>query len=168
MPTFPSITSASTDHVDQGSDSISLARADIKTNFDNVNSIITTFDGKTLVATQDVQAFTSQQYFTQATLTTDSANAFAWNLNTQQVGVLTLTASSQLDAPNNQQAGGVYTLIVKQDGTGGYTLSFDNTYKFPAGVAPIISTAANAVDVLSFVSDGTNLYGNIIQDLKRT
>lgn len=167
MPTFPSITAVSTANVDQGTDQISQARADIKTNFDNVNSIISTFDGKTLVATQDVQAFTNQQYFTQATLTAeDSAGTFEWNLNTQQVGILTLTGNSTLATPSNQQAGGVYTLVVKQDVTGGHTLTFNPTYKFPGGTAPTITSGTNAVDVLSFVSDGTNLYGSFIQDVK--
>lgn len=44
MPTWPSASKASTTNVDQGSDKISLARADIKQNFDNVNDIIDTFN----------------------------------------------------------------------------------------------------------------------------
>ena len=51
MPSFPSLTPASTTNVDQGTDLISNARADIKNNFDNVNSIISTLDGKTIVVT---------------------------------------------------------------------------------------------------------------------
>jgi|DEB0MinimDraft_3_1074331.scaffolds.fasta_scaffold00167_3 hypothetical protein len=41
---WPSGTKASTNNVDQGSDKISLARADIKQNIDNVNSIIDEFN----------------------------------------------------------------------------------------------------------------------------
>ena len=44
MPTWPSGTKASTTNVDQGTDLISNARADIKQNFDNVNDIIDTFN----------------------------------------------------------------------------------------------------------------------------
>jgi len=44
MPTWPSGTKASTANVDQGSDQISQARADIKQNIDNVNDIIDTFN----------------------------------------------------------------------------------------------------------------------------
>lgn len=44
MPTWPKDTKASTTNVDQGSDQISQARADIKQNIDNVNTIIDTFD----------------------------------------------------------------------------------------------------------------------------
>ena len=46
-----------------------------------------------------------------------------------------------------------------QDGTGSRTLAYNAIYKWPAGVAPVLSTAANAIDILTFVSDGTNMYG---------
>ena len=166
MPTFPSISAASTANVDNGSDSISLARPDIKTTLDNVNSIISTYNGKVIVVTDESQSFTAQQYFNQATLTADSANALAWNLSTQQVAIVTLTGNSQLDVPTNQQAGGVYTVVVKQDGTGGHTLDFDSIYKFPDGSAPTITTTANAVDIVSFISDGSNMLGSFVQDVK--
>ena len=44
MTTWPSTTKASTTHVDAGTDQISLARADIKQNMDNVNDIIDIFN----------------------------------------------------------------------------------------------------------------------------
>jgi hypothetical protein len=44
MTTWPATTKASTTHVDAGTDQISLARADIKQNIDNVNDIIDIFD----------------------------------------------------------------------------------------------------------------------------
>lgn len=44
MPTWPSASKASTTNVDQGTDQISLARADIKQNMDNVNDIIDIFN----------------------------------------------------------------------------------------------------------------------------
>ena len=44
MTTWPSATKASTTHVDAGTDQISLARADIKQNIDNVNDIIDIFN----------------------------------------------------------------------------------------------------------------------------
>jgi len=44
MPTWPKDSKASTSNVDQGSDQISQARADILQNITNVNTIIDTFD----------------------------------------------------------------------------------------------------------------------------
>ena len=164
MPTFPSISAASTANVDQGSDSISLARADIKTTFDNVNSIISTYNGKVIVVTDESQSFTAQQYFNQQTLT-DGAT-INWNLATQQVAVVTLGGNRTLAAPTNQQAAGVYTIVIKQDGTGGHTLVFNSAYKFPGGSAPVITTAANSVDIVSFISDGSNMLGSFVQDVK--
>ena len=162
MPTFPSISSASTANVDNGADSISLARADIKTNFDNVNSIISTYNGKVIVVTDESQSFSRQQYFNQATLTqSDSAGTFEWDLNTQQVAVMTLTGNAALNSPSNQQAGGSYILIVKQDGTGGHSLTFDGAYRWPNSVTPAVSTGINKADVFTFVSDGTYMYGSI-------
>ena len=53
-------------------------------------------------------------------------------------------------------------IIVKQ--TGSFTMSFDTAYKFESGSAPTITTGAGAVDILTFVSDGTSLYGAAAQN----
>jgi hypothetical protein len=166
MPNFPSLTPASTTNVDEGTDLISNARADIKNNFDNVNSIISTFDGKTIVVTDESQAFTKQQYLSLQTLsnTDDSAGGIAWDLSNNQVAQLTLGSASTLANPTNQQAGATYVLIVKQPAGANYTLAFDTAYKFAGGTAPTITATNGAVDILTFISDGTNMYGGFIQD----
>jgi hypothetical protein len=104
-----------------------------------------------------VNNFTTQQRFPLATLT-DGAT-INWNLNTQQVATVTLAGNRTLAAPTNIQAGGTYILIVRQDGTGNRTLTLNSAYKF--SLTPVLSTAANAVDIFSFVSDGTNLFGSV-------
>ena len=76
--------------------------------------------------------------------------------NVKQV---TLTGNITINNPTNIEAGATYLFILKQDATGSRTVSFGTSYKFPSGTAPTLSTGANAVDILSFVSDGTNLYG---------
>ena len=165
MPNFPSLTQANTTNVDNPNDLVANARADIKNNIDNVNSIITTYDGLNLVATSQTQNFTAQQYFGLQTLSdSDSANTYEWDLGSQQTATITLDANSTLAAPSNQQAGATYILIVKQNGTGGYSLSFDSTYKFSFGVEPTITSTANAIDVFTFVSDGTSLLGVHLED----
>ena len=55
-------------------------------------------------------------------------------------------------------------MLVKQDGTGGRTLSFGSDYKFPGGVAPTLSTGSNDIDIIAFLSDGTNMYGSALLD----
>ena len=100
-------------------------------------------------------AFTAQQYFAQATLAYGST--VAWNLAAAQAAKLTLTGNATI-TPSGAVAGASYTLVVVQDATGSRTLTFSGV-KWPGGTAPTLSTAANAVDVFSFVGDGTNLYG---------
>jgi hypothetical protein len=104
-----------------------------------------------------VQAFTQQQYFAETTLT-DAAN-IAWDLDDNQTSTVTLAGNRTLDNPTNMKAGATYILKVVQGGTGSYTLAYGTAYKFQGGVAPTLSTAIGAVDILRFYSDGTNMYG---------
>jgi len=54
------------------------------------------------------------------------------------------------------------TLIVNQSGS--YTATFTGV-KWGAGVAPTITTGSGKIDVISFISDGTNWYGGVVQNL---
>ena len=38
-------------------------------------------------------------------------------------------------------------------------------YRFPDGEAPVLSTGANAIDILTFTSDGTNMFGVAVLNL---
>lgn len=53
------------------------------------------------------------------------------------------------------------TLVLKlvQDATGSRVATWPGTVKWPGGFAPTLSTAASAVDIISFYYDGTNYYG---------
>ena len=106
-----------------------------------------------------VGLYTAQQNFSLATLT--DAATISWNLNTAQVATVTLAGSRTLANPTNMVAGGTYVLIVKQNASGNNTLGYSSAYKWADASTPVLSTAANAVDVLTFVSDGTNMYGTI-------
>ncbi len=104
-----------------------------------------------------VGAFTKQQYAAQATLT--DAATIAWNLDNAQAARVVLGDNRTLANPTNMHAGATYTLIVVQDGTGGRTLAYGNKYMWPGGTAPVLSTGIDAIDILTFISDGTNMYG---------
>jgi len=90
---------------------------------------------------------------------TDAAN-ISWNLIVAPYGVVTLGGNRTLDNPVYLQPGQHYVLIVKQDATGSRTLSYGANYKWVSGAAPVLSTAANAIDILTFMCDGTNMYGS--------
>lgn len=93
---------------------------------------------------------------------TDGAN-IAWNLNSGGFATVTLGGNRTLDNPTNMQNGGTYVLIVKQDATGSRTLVYGNAYQWAGGTDPVLSTAVNAVDIFSFVCDGSVMYGNILK-----
>jgi len=80
--------------------------------------------------------------------------------------VVTLAGNRTMANPSNLKDGASYTIIVKQDATGSRTLSFGTAFKWAGGTAPTLSTGANAVDILTFVSDGTNLYGSFVGDFQ--
>ena len=74
--------------------------------------------------------------------------------------IFTASRDRAVAAPTGQRAGSTYALIAKQDSSGSRQLdTTDPTYKFPGGTSPTLSTGANAVDVLTFVSDGTSMFG---------
>lgn len=104
-----------------------------------------------------VNGYSKQQYAVQATLT--DAASIAWNLDDGQSAIVTLGGNRTLANPTNLKAGATYALIVRQDATGGRTLAYGSVYKWPGGVAPTLSTGVNAIDIITFVSDGTNMYG---------
>lgn len=119
--------------------------------------------GGIAVATLNTNTWLQQQGFARATLT--DASTITWNAQTQQSAYVLLTAAvgatRALGAPSNQVDGFTYILRVQQSSAGGNALTFNSVYKWPGAVVPTLSTAANAVDVLTFVSDGTNMNGVI-------
>lgn len=86
-----------------------------------------------------------------------------WDVALGPMATVTLGGNRTLANPTNLKAGASYAIKVIQDGTGGRTLAFGSAYKFEGGVDPVLSTAAGAVDIITFISDGTNLYGAIIK-----
>ncbi len=75
------------------------------------------------------------------------------------VQTVTLTANRTLANPSNQKSGATYLIIVVQDAGGTNELTFGSNYKWSGGTAPTLSTDGDAVDILTFISDGTNMYG---------
>jgi len=110
--------------------------------------------------TNKTNEWTATQNFN-ATDLSDGAN-ISWDASANQVCEVTLAGNRTLDNPTNMVDGGTYILFVKQDATGSRTLSYGANYLWPSGAAPTLSTGANAVDILYFVSDGTNMYGTFI------
>lgn len=131
--------------------------------YDGANWILT-FDNAGNIVTSNVNGWTGQQYFVENTLV-DGAN-IAWNLDLNQTATVTLTDNRTLDNPTNMRAGGTHIVRVVQDATGSRTLAFGSAYKWMGGVAPTLTTTANAVDILTFYTDGTDMLGAATLDLQ--
>ncbi len=101
--------------------------------------------------------YTATQNFNETTLA-DGAT-IDWDASANQVASVTLAGNRTMAAPTNLVAGATYILRVVQDGTGSRTLTWNSVFKWSGGTAPTLSTGADAIDLISFYSDGTNLYG---------
>ena len=95
-----------------------------------------------------------------ATQALTDAATITWDVDNGNVGTVTIAGNRVMAAPTNLIVGAM-VLKVTQDGTGDRTLTWNSAFKWSAGVAPVLSTAANAVDIVSFVCDGTNIYGTL-------
>lgn len=73
------------------------------------------------------------------------------NFSTFINGFIGLTANRVLNNPSNVKPGQTGWIRVKQNATGGLTLSYGSTYKFIGGEVPILSTDPNAEDVFFYV-----------------
>jgi hypothetical protein len=54
--------------------------------------------------------------------------------------------------------GQTFLVILKQDATGGRTVTFWSGIKWPGGTAPTLTTTASKWDVVSFIKESTGVY----------
>ncbi len=78
---------------------------------------------------------------------------------------ITLAGNRTLANPTNLRNGGVYTFVIVQDATGSRTLAYGSKFKWPAGTAPTLSTAAGSVDfiVAQYYATGDILLCNCLK-----
>ncbi len=111
--------------------------------------------GGTVPLLDDGNLWSGAQVVSQVTLT--YAATINTNANLGNVFLVTLAGNAVLANPANVVAGGSYIWNINQDATGGRTLTYGTMFKFPGGVAPTLTTAANAADSLFCLFDGTIL-----------
>jgi hypothetical protein len=79
---------------------------------------------------------------------TDGAN-IAMDCEDGNVFTVTLAGNRTLDAPSNPIDGQTISLYVTQDAEGSRTLTWANTFDFPGGTPPTLTTGAAAVDMFT-------------------
>lgn len=85
------------------------------------------------------------------------ATNIATDCNDGNVHEVTITANRILDNPTNQVNGFTYAWRIIQGGAGSFTLAFGTAFDFAGGSPPSLSSAAGAVDIITAISDGTNM-----------
>ncbi len=76
--------------------------------------------------------------------------SIAWDMSTGFDYVVTLGGNRAFANPTNTKVGQKGRLIIQQDATGSRTATWGANYKFSNGLAPTLSTAANAVDLFYY------------------
>jgi len=89
---------------------------------------------------------------------TDQA-LITWNVSSGPSANVKISGNRQLSNATGIQSGATYSLRVKQDSVGSRILTFGTQYIWPGNVAPQISQTANTSTILTFLSDGTYMYG---------
>jgi hypothetical protein len=134
----------------------------------NVASLIGTdvqaFDANNAL-TDVAQEFTATQNFNETSLTSTS-NAVAWAAASNQVVTHTLTENTTFSAPSGLVAGAFYSLKIVQHASAAKTVAYNAVFQAAGGTMPTMTVTTSAVDIMTFRSDGTNMYlVGVVQDL---
>lgn len=97
--------------------------------------------------------------YTETPFTANTGTAITIALTNGTVQILTLTGSPTITMPT--AVAGKSFIIMLKTGAGSFTVTW-STVKWPASVAPTITSTASRQDVFSFFSDGTNWYGSTL------
>ena len=108
------------------------------------------------------------QLYQGETTTTFAANTVTLDFQTFINTAITLAGGNLLTMNvSNVQAGKAGTIVFIQDATGSRTTVWNSIFKFPGGVAPTLSTAGNAIDVLSYsCRSATNCVASLLKDVR--
>ena len=129
------------------------------------SSVVTSSSISALTATSSTLTNPTVTNYTESVVaigTVTSTNTIALTSGTVQTATLTASTQCTFTMPT-ATAGKSFILLLKQAAsTGGGTAIFTGV-KFGTAGAPTITATAGKMDILTFVSDGTNWYGSIAQ-----
>ena len=124
------------------------------------NSAVTDADlvsiaGSETLTNKTIENGTFTNGYTEESVVANTGTAYTIDLANGTMQFLTLTGNCTYTFPT-PTVGKSFTLIQKQDATGGRSVTWAETVKFPGGTNPTITSTANKTDVFSFLADGTN------------
>lgn len=116
-------------------------------------------NGRTVVEiSASAEGASTADLFLNASVVT-ATSALDWSLGNSQT--ITLAANTTFTFTSPGGPCGLTLRIVQ--GAGAYTVTWPASVKWAGGTAPVISTAAGAIDVIAFYFDGTTYYGSFLQ-----
>lgn len=130
----------------------------------NVNATYTWSNLHTFTNTITFSGVVNQSGNTASQTLTDAAT-INWNIALGQIATVTLAGNRTVAAPTNLTVG-TYILHIIQDATGSRTLTWNAVFKWALATAPVLTTTAARHDIISFICDGTNLYGSFLPDVR--
>ena len=94
--------------------------------------------------------------------TTDTdGTTITFDMSASNVHTVTLGGNRTL-AVSNTSTGQAFIIRLIQDGTGNRTVTWFSTIKWAGGSVPTLTTTANKIDVLGFITTGSNTYDGFI------
>lgn len=100
----------------------------------------------------------------QVTLT--DATTIAVDMSTFLNATVTLGGNRTLGNPTNTKVGQTGYIRIVQDATGSRTLAYGANWEFGGGVAPVLTTTANAVDILFYqVMSSTSIFASLVRNV---
>ncbi len=92
--------------------------------------------------------------YSESQVTSTPSGSVTLNLNNANVFELEMDQDTTLIFSNPPASGnaGSFTLVLKQDSTGGWTVTFPASVDWEAGSQPTLSDAANLIDIMSFLT----------------
>lgn len=124
------------------------------------NATITLGSTTSTVGNLTLTAPTVTNYVESQVAIGNSGTAQTISLTSGTVQTVTLTGNCTFTMPT--AANGKSFILILSTGAGSFTSTFTSV-KWPANTAPTITTTASRWDIITFVSDGTNWYGNYAQ-----
>jgi hypothetical protein len=153
--------------VDKGGTGAATLTGILKGNGTSAFTAVTAPSGA-LVGTTDTQTLTNKTIeagtftngYTEEVATANTGTAYTIDLAGGSVQILTLTGNCTFTFPT-ATAGQSFILLLKQDATGGRTVTWPAAVKWPGGTAPTITSTASKMDKLVFTAADSNWYGSV-------
>jgi hypothetical protein len=123
-----------------------------------IGSTVQGYDADTLFA--DTSDVLNAGFFGTGNALSISSNQTSIDARQSHIRTLTVDADTEIQVPSNQDGGFSIIIIATNDSTGGYSLTFASGYtELAANLG--YNDAANAVNVIQIIGDGTNVWYSI-------